>query len=206
MQRPPLVVPGPKPEDRVSWWEEWVEFVRGRPGQFDLINGEKVFWGEHLFLGWETHMNLSRARRAVGVKADMFTDGVEYEEVADLRIWKKTIPAPLLLHEAMLREHVYICGPTGTGKTSRGKVIPLLIQQMRGSKTLSGEVSKPLPIVICDFKGDSVLFHTAREEARRRGQAFRFFTIEKDKPTTGSIPSAVSNGTSHCESTVPAHP
>ena len=43
--------------------------------------------------------------------------------------------------------------------------------------------SKPVPIVIIDLKGDPALFHTARLEAKNRGQEFRFFTPEKGKVT-----------------------
>src|SRR5438093_659820 len=101
----PDVLPGNTPQDRLRWWEEWVEFVRGRPGQFDLINSQRVFWGEHLFLGSETHKELSRMPRAVGVKSDLYTDAIEYVELQDLRTWNETSPAPLLLHEAILHEH-----------------------------------------------------------------------------------------------------
>ena len=43
--------------------------------------------------------------------------------------------------------------------------------------------SPKVPIVIMDFKGDAVFFHTAREEAARREQTFRFFTLEAHKPS-----------------------
>lgn len=85
--------------------------------------------------------------------------------------------APVLLHTPLLGEHCYIVGDSGSGKTSLG-IMPLLTQLIAGHVTGAGSVSKPVPIVILDLKGDYALFHTAREEAEKRGQAFRFFTLE----------------------------
>jgi hypothetical protein len=59
------------------------------------------------------------------------------------------------------------------------------LQPPSRSKEPQGERpdSDPVPIVIIDLKGDLALFHTVREEAKARGQEFRFFTPEKGKPT-----------------------
>ena len=38
-------------------------------------------------------------------------------------------------------------------------------------------------MVILDLKGDPALFHTVKEEARERGQVFKFFTTEQNAPT-----------------------
>jgi hypothetical protein len=38
-------------------------------------------------------------------------------------------------------------------------------------------------MVIIDLKGDEVLFQTAKAEAAKRGQKFRFFTLEPGKAT-----------------------
>jgi hypothetical protein len=79
--------------------------------------------------------------------------------------------APVLLHRALLNEHCYIVGDSGSGKTSLG-IMPMLIQLIRSPGTAD-------PIIILDLKGDSALFNTAREEAELRGRDFRFFTLEK---------------------------
>ena len=90
MISPPSVLPGNTLDEKVRWWQNWEHFVRGQPGQFDLVNGERVFWGEHLFVGCETHNELFRKTRALGVKADLYSDGIEYQDVTDLRSWRKT--------------------------------------------------------------------------------------------------------------------
>jgi hypothetical protein len=56
----------------------------------------------------------------------------------------------------------------------------LFLQVIRGHRTKDGWSPK-LPIGIVDLKGDPVLFQTAREEAKRRDQVFRFFTLEPGK-------------------------
>ena len=87
---------------------------------------------------------------------------------------------PVLLDRRILSEHCYVNGQTGSGKTSLG-LMPLLIQLIRGNLTADGTPAPPAPIVIIDLKGDPALFHTARLEARARGQRFLFFTPEKGK-------------------------
>jgi len=178
---PPTIPPGETLDHR--WWSEWVTFVRDSPGMVDEVERETAYWGEHLFLGWETHNRLFRQRRAVGITAENFTDVIDYQDVADLRSWQETKPRPLLLHEHILSEHCYICGPCGTGKTSLA-IAPLLIQLMRGAKTKSADVSPPYPVVILDLKGDAALFHTVRAEAAKRGQAFKFFSTERKSGPT----------------------
>ncbi len=84
---------------------------------------------------------------------------------------------PVLLDKSLLSEHVYMVGDSGSGKTSLG-LMPLLIQLIRGQNAGGGEMSPSPPIVVLDLKGDPALFHTAREEAERRGVPFRFFTPE----------------------------
>jgi hypothetical protein len=176
----------PKQLEKLSaWWQEWVEFVRVEHAadfDFDREGGEQFCWGDHLFVGCETHNNLARALRAFGRQAAGFSDGLEYHEVEDLRVWAKTKPAPLFLHEKILAEHTYIVGPSGAGKSSLG-IMSLLVQLMRGAKTTDDNVGDPYPIVVLDLKGDPALFHTVRLEAERRGQRFQFFTTEKGAPT-----------------------
>jgi hypothetical protein len=172
-----------KGQDAAEWWRNWVEFVRNNPGLIDTVDDEPHHWGKHLFVGWETHKQLFRSMRAVGVKTPNFSDTVDYQEVQDLRSWKETAPASLLLHEEILNEHCYIVGPSGAGKTSLG-IAPLLIQIMRGAKTTANVLPPPCPVIILDLKGDPALFHTVRIEAEKRGQQFMFFrTGEQDPPT-----------------------
>src|SRR5262249_55905378 len=133
-------------------------------------------------IGCETHNKLSRTTRAFGKQAPVFADAIEYHEVEDLRVWSRTKPAPLLLHEKILAEHCYIVGPSGSGKSSLG-IMSLMVQLMRGTKTENDRLSAPYPVVVLDLKGDSALFHTVRLEAERRNQPFRFFRTEKGEPT-----------------------
>lgn len=184
--KPPSIRPTGGPQALSDWWADWVQFVRESPGAVDTKDseGEKEthYWGEHLFIGWETHQELFRAPRAVSVTSEGFSDVVDYQDVNDLRAWKETSPAPMLLHEGILAEHCYIVGPSGSGKTSLG-IMPLLMQLIRGGKTLSAEPSEPYPVIVLDLKGDAALFHTVRTEAEARGQKFEFFSTEKDAPT-----------------------
>ena len=178
----PPAGPPPKLEDLPDWWTDWVDFVRNRPGIADLVKDETFYWGEHLFVGSETHNQLTRIPRAIGRQAEGYTDILDYHEVTDLRAWTRTKPAPLFLHEKILAEHCYIVGPSGAGKSSLG-IMPLLIQLMRGAKTVSDKLPDPYPVVVLDLKGDAALFHTVRIEAETRGQRFQFFTTEKHSPT-----------------------
>jgi hypothetical protein len=181
MDHPEIVSP-PLPKDLPQWWNQWVEFVRRNPGLVDHVGVESHYWGRHLFLGWETHKELFRAPRAVGVKAPNFADIMDYNDVHDRRAWRETKPSSLLLHEDILSEHCYIVGPSGAGKTSLG-IMSLLIQLMRGGQTTSKSLPEPYPLVILDLKGDAALFNTVKREAEARGQKFKFFTTEKDAPT-----------------------
>jgi hypothetical protein len=148
----------------------------------EALDGGDCYWGEHLFIGCESHNRLFRTPRAIGRQAPAFADVLEYQEISDLRAWGRTKPSTLLLHEKILSEHCYIVGPSGAGKSSLG-IMPLVVQLMRGAKTDGDEVAAPYPVVILDLKGDPALFHTVRLEAERRNQTFQFFTTEKHQPT-----------------------
>lgn len=98
--------------------------------------------------------------------------------------------APVLLDRDLLGEHAYIVGQSGSGKTALG-LIPLLIQLIRGQKVVGEDEtgnprlddSPPSPVVILDLKGDLALFNTVKLEAARRGQPFRFFSMDSRNAT-----------------------
>ena len=82
---------------------------------------------------------------------------------------------PVLLAKEAINEHVYITGDTGSGKTALG-IMPMLIQLLRGNAAPGSthdnpKLTEPPPMVIIDLKGDPALFHTVREEARRRRES-----------------------------------
>ena len=82
---------------------------------------------------------------------------------------------PVLLAKEAINEHVYITGDTGSGKTALG-IIPMLIQLIRGNAAKGStpeqpRLTEPPPMVIIDLKGDPALFHTVREECRKRREA-----------------------------------
>lgn len=99
---------------------------------------------------------------------------------------------PVLLDKEILKEHCYIVGDTGSGKTAVG-ITPLLLQLVRGHAASDGGTTPPPPMVVLDLKGDYALFHTLREESAKRRKelgitdpddprhAFRFFTPEKGR-------------------------
>jgi len=116
---------------------------------------------------------------------------------------------PVLVDQAVLKEHCYIVGETGSGKTALG-VVPILAQLIRGHQldpgsTKPGPEDDPSfaaladddhyspcpPIVILDLKGDAALFHSIRAEAqgwanrtgRELDDVFQFFTPEPTKDT-----------------------
>jgi hypothetical protein len=121
-----------------------------------------------------------RLRNSGHVSSDVIT-GAPVREADHLFIgmepWQQF---PILLHEPMLREHVYVSGQTGSGKTSMAFML-LLIQLIRGRRLSAARWSEKSPLIIVDLKGDKAMFHTAQAEAQARGQKFRFFTLEPGK-------------------------
>lgn len=99
---------------------------------------------------------------------------------------------PVLIHEPLLKEHCYLVGDSGSGKTALG-IMPLLIQLIRGKTYDHLECRKwrpslPCPIVVLDLKGDLALFNTVKAEAAAREQPFKFFTVEKGAFSYGFNP------------------
>lgn len=82
-------------------------------------------------------------------------------------------PTPYLLPKASLSEHCIMTGRSGSGKTSVG-LIPLVTQLIRDD----ARSDTPANVLVIDPKGDPALFHSSREETRRAGRKFRFFTLK----------------------------
>jgi hypothetical protein len=102
-------------------------------------------------------------------------DGATFNENDHVFLgFETTVGFPVLLHKPLLKEHTYIVGDSGSGKTALG-ITPLLIQLLR-DKTET-------PIVIFDLKGDPTLFHSVRIEAEQRRRDFRFFRPERGAST-----------------------
>jgi hypothetical protein len=118
-----------------------------------------------------------RLRNSEHTSADAIT-GAPISEADHLFLgWEPWQKFPILLHQPMLHEHVHISGRTGAGKTSMA-LMQKLIQLIKGHRSKEGQWSEKVPVVIIDLKGDEVLFQTAKAEAEKRGQKFRFFTLE----------------------------
>jgi hypothetical protein len=120
---------------------------------------------------------IDRLRNSLHVSRDVVT-GAPIREAEHLFLgfepWQRF---PVLLHQALLTEHFYISGRTGSGKTSMG-LMQIVIQLLRGHRKSETEWSEKTPMIIVDLKGDEALFQTAKAEAKARGQKFRFFTLE----------------------------
>jgi len=80
---------------------------------------------------------------------------------------------PILLDRKLLNEHMHILGATGTGKTALG-LAPLIIQLIRRNDG---------PVIIVDAKGDPFLMNLARQEAKRAGRKFKWFTNKPGRST-----------------------
>ncbi len=80
---------------------------------------------------------------------------------------------PVLLDKSILKEHAYIVGDSGSGKTALG-LMSLVSQIIR---------AKDSAVVVLDLKGDNALFQTVRQEALDAGSTFKFFTNELGRHT-----------------------
>jgi hypothetical protein len=78
---------------------------------------------------------------------------------------------PILLHLKLLQRHAHILGDTGSGKTALG-IAPMLTQLIARERS---------SVLVIDLKGDKALFEAAREEARRSGVPFKWFTNQTDR-------------------------
>lgn len=165
-----------------EWWGQWMRSVRENTGTTIGADGKPTAISKHLFIGGATAKNFVWRDRAT--PTEYWTEGgVRAWGYQKYRDWDLEGPYPLYLHEDILREHCYIVGPTGAGKSSLA-IMPLLLQLIHGRTTEGGEQSAPAPIVILDLKGDAALFHTVRTEVQKRGvQRFKFFNLERDAAT-----------------------
>ena len=92
---------------------------------------------------------------------------------------------PVILDRDILKQHAYIIGGTGFGKTSLG-IMPLVMQLIRGHRGKNGLTTPMPPMLIIDLKGDKALFHTVKVEVERKAKqegrsltdAFRVFSCE----------------------------
>ncbi len=159
---------------------EWSEAVSRVSTSTYQANG--VALAEHLFLGW-------------------VLPSFEQAYHPFLKTYRSELPCrtPALVPLSALDGHAHQSGPAQSGKTSNGQV-GILTQLIRGRLCpvlgengapccgADGEAlwmqCEPSPILEIDLKGDLALFNTTREECQRRGQTFRFFTLEQGKATS----------------------
>lgn len=156
----------PKLPDPPARWNK-IDFERSHSDHEPRLTTEPAYLAEHCFIGACRHF-------------DAWPD----EDTKQRQLLQSYL-TPLRLSETALKEHAYMVGPTGSGKTSLG-IMPLLIQLIRGHRQPDGSWTEPSPIVILDLKGDYALFHTVREEALNREhgkQDFLFFTTERSAPS-----------------------
>lgn len=166
-----------------DWWEQWMLSVRASQEQTPGPDGSSIPVSKHLFLGSASAINFKWGRRATPTEY-WAGGGIKNWGYQKYRDWQIEGPYPLYLHEDLLKEHCYLVGPTGTGKSSLG-IMPLLIQIIHGHAQPGAARRSPLqPIVILDLKGDAALFHTVKQEVQREGlQQFKFFNLEKNAAT-----------------------
>lgn len=184
-ERTPVALPAPimplhpPSDDRAwQWWENWMLSVRTCTDYTAGIDGQPHLVSQHLFLGSASAKNIIWRQRATPTDYSG-TGGIRRWAHQKYRDWEDEGPYPLYVHQDILKEHTYIVGPTGTGKTSFA-IMPMLIQLIHGHRLPNGPRSPLLPIIIIDLKGDNALFHTVREEVQKEGlQQFKFFNLER---------------------------
>lgn len=128
---------------------------------YEAIKSERAYALDPHATDWETYVNRLQ------------TSAIEREKE---HLWLGTHAVhdyPILLDREILKEHTYIVGDSGSGKTALG-ISPLMSQLIR-----MGDDA----VVIIDLKGDNALFQTAKAEAKKSGRTFKFFTNERGKAT-----------------------
>lgn len=139
---------------------------------------------------------------------DAYTEALRHSEHFDDRrqirerehLWLGVNPVsdyPVLLHRDILKEHGWILGDSGAGKTSVA-FAPLITQLLRMRNPQFQPLSEIPPpdepsILILDLKGEMNLFETARIEAERAGLEFKCFTNDQRLATHGFNPLAQSH-------------
>lgn len=132
----------------------WLEHVREPGGE----SKESLSWYNPAWLGYVNSIHNSTNH----IERESIFLGFAQDFVSDDEV-------PVLMHRAMLAEHVHITGDSGSGKTSRG-ISAVAAQLAR----FSGE-RKDCSIVVIDLKGDAGLFHGLRREAEWNGLPFKWY-------------------------------
>ena len=73
---------------------------------------------------------------------------------------------PIWMPEEYLDNHMWVCGPTRSGKTARA-ITPLAAQIIASNRG---------PVIIGDMRGDIVLFQTIKHLCEQAGHPFLYFT------------------------------
>ncbi|QDV90767.1 AAA-like domain protein [Phycisphaerae bacterium RAS2] len=88
---------------------------------------------------------------------------------------------PLFVPRDVFKNHAYILGGSGSGKTSHA-LAQLIVQLAEGYIDQEGNTHAPPPILIVDLKqnGDRYLRCLAQQIAEARGQPLRFFSVDPE--------------------------
>lgn len=88
---------------------------------------------------------------------------------------------PLFVPRDVFKNHAYILGGSGSGKTSHA-LAQLILQLAEGYIDRKGRTHAPPPVLIVDLKqnGDRYLRSLARQIAETRGQPLRFFSVDPE--------------------------
>lgn len=88
---------------------------------------------------------------------------------------------PIFVPREVFKNHAYVLGGSGSGKTSHA-IAQLLLQLAEGYIDRKGATHAPPPMLIVDLKqnGDRYLRALATQIADARGQALRFFSVDPE--------------------------